>query len=68
MRDSDFNERARATDQSGKKVIVISSAEVVEDFGWPAVFEAASRKYDLGDFTVAADIPQVRVLSSDVNA
>jgi hypothetical protein len=66
MTDDDFNYRARATDQNGNRVIVISSTEAADDFGWPAVFLAASRKFDAGDFQVVGGVAQVRVLSSDI--
>lgn len=68
MTDTDFTQRARALDQSNHTVIVIASAEAIEDYGWTVAMSAASKKYDAGDFQIVDGVRQVRVLSGDCNA
>ena len=66
--DEDFNPRALARGSAGERVVVAASSEAVEDYGWGAVFSAAGRKYDAGDFQIIQGVKQVRVVSSDCNA
>lgn len=66
--DGDFNQRALAKGNGGERVVVVASSEAVEDLGWGAVFSAAGRKYDAGDYQTVKGVKQVRIVSSDCNA
>jgi len=56
---------AKTTDDAGNTVIVSASHEAIQDYGWPRVFEAASRKYDAEDVEPNSSPPLVRVTAGD---
>ena len=37
-----------ATGTQGERITVSASPEAIKDCGWPAIWDAASRKYDKG--------------------
>jgi hypothetical protein len=56
---------ARAEDPEGNAVMVSASTEVIQDYGWSAVWNMAENKYDNGEYDSTRKIPKVRVTTSD---
>ena len=54
-----------ALDDAGNRVAVSVSDEVIADRGWALVEQAASAKFDRGDFEVAGGNRRVRVTNED---
>jgi hypothetical protein len=56
---------ALGVDEKGVAVVVSASTEAIQDYGWPAIWEAASRKYDAGEASQNDGRSVVRVTTSD---
>ncbi len=59
---------ARAKDGLGATVVVSTTDEAVQDYGWGSIFDVASNKYDAGHIEPGSNPPMVRVVTSDFNA
>lgn len=58
-------ENARTKDDHGNIVIVSASHEAVQDYGWDAILDVASNKYDAGEIVPNRNPPLVRVTTAD---
>tara|TARA_R110002110_G_scaffold414164_2_gene643537 strand:- start:783 stop:1016 length:234 start_codon:yes stop_codon:yes gene_type:complete len=56
---------AQAKDNNDNLVVVSASSEVIQDYGWPRIWEMASKKYDAGDVDRNGKVPKVGVKTSD---
>jgi hypothetical protein len=58
---------AKAHDHDGNIVVVSASHEVIQDFGWSAIFDAATLKFDAGQAEPNNTPPLVRITTADCN-
>jgi hypothetical protein len=56
---------ARAQDGSGGSVIVSASHEAIQDYGWQAIFDVASKKHATGQIEPGSNPPLVSVKTGD---
>jgi len=54
-----------AHDAAGNKVVVAASDEAIQDHGWAAILDAASRKYAAGEIEPDSNPPRVSVRTVD---
>ncbi|MBL0928914.1 MAG: hypothetical protein IBJ15_02135 [Alphaproteobacteria bacterium] len=54
-----------AHDAAGGKVVVAASDEAIQDHGWAAILDAASRKYAAGEIEPDSNPPRVSVRTVD---
>jgi hypothetical protein len=56
---------ALARNQNGTAVTVSASLEAIQDYGWAAIWDVASRMYDAGEASLPGGQSVVRVTTSD---
>ena len=56
---------AAAKDEVGAYITVVATREAIQDHGWPAIFQAASAKYDRNEIETVAGARLIRVGSHD---
>lgn len=61
---TDSGQTATARDMDGKPVLIVTSKEAIENFGWEKIFKEASHKYTHGDIE-AGHPPRVTVVNGD---
>jgi hypothetical protein len=54
-----------AMDAQDQRVTVSASSEAIQDYGWAAIWDTASRKYDKGEVDRSGSQPLVRVTAAD---
>jgi len=54
-----------ARNQNGAAVTISASLEAIQDYGWPAIWDVASRMYDAGEASQPDGKSVVRVTTSD---
>lgn len=56
---------AKTLNEDGETVVVETTEEAIEDYGWEKIISVASQKYDNGNLTSEGSPPIVRVTSGD---